>query len=111
MSKFKLMDHLKVFKNSSKEFVSMFSSASEAELTPEEEILNDETLSKEEKQELIKTLKETDTLAHKLWADDLKVAKKVKLSKNDEKANLRIDPKLIKAKQITEKDSFRGIEK
>ena len=90
------------------DFFKMFTSSSEAELTEEENILNDETLSKEEKQELIKTLKETDTIANKLWSDDLKVAKKLKLTKNDEKADLKIDSKLINAKRIDEKEISKG---
>ncbi|MBR3255991.1 MAG: hypothetical protein IKF97_07295 [Clostridia bacterium] len=87
------------------DFFKMFSSSSEAELTEEENILNDETLSKEEKQELIKTLKETDKIAHKLWADDLKVAKNIKVEKNDEKADLIIDSKLINSKRIADMDN------
>ena len=90
------------------DFFKMFSSSSEADLTEEENILNDETLSKAEKQELIKTLKETDTIAHKLWSDDLKVAKRIKLTKNDEKAKLKIDSKLINSKNINENEVSKG---
>ena len=78
------------------DFFKTITASSEAEISQEEEILNDENLSNEEKQELIKTLKDTDTIAHKLWANNLKVAKNVKLSKNEEKADLKVNSNSIK---------------
>lgn len=90
------------------DFFKTITASSEAELSQEEEILNDENLSNEEKQELIKTLKDTDTIAHKLWANNLKVAKNIKVEKNNEKADLIIDSKLINSKRIEEKDTSKG---
>ena len=108
MSRFLLGDKLKEFFESSKEFVLMFSSVSESELSQEEEILKSDSISKEDKQELIKALKNRDTIANKLCENYVKNAEKIKkLNNNYEKPNLTINQDLLKTKKIENKGSYR----
>ena len=58
--------------------------------------------------ELINVLEEIDKKAKKVWGYDTEAVKKLKLNKNDEKADLKIDSKLINAKKIEEKETYKG---
>ena len=70
----KKFDFKGIFKN--------FTSTTQTELTEEEVILSDDSLTEEEKKELISVLDNNKSLAHKLFADSLKVAKNLNLYKN-----------------------------
>ena len=90
----KIIDFFKIIGNSPD--VKKVSKAGEQQ---DEEVLSDE---------LISVLEEIDKKAKKVWGYDIETVKHTKLNKNDEKADLKIDSKLINAKRIEDKEISKG---
>ena len=97
LNKNKIFDFKGLLKN--------FFSASQEELSEEEVILSDTLLTEQEKKELIDGLSTTETLAHKLFSNNIKGEKNIKRSKNPKiKESEKINVNNKETNQINDRD-------
>ena len=85
---------MKNIKEKNVDFLSFFRnlvSAEPEELTQEEIILNDSTLTADDKKLLLKTIDKEETLGHKLFANSLKSVKHMNLTKGSKGSTIKLD--------------------